>query len=787
MGAFIKKTILMLLIVLLGIGTFVFLQIQKLRPVYETEVEIPDLTDTVNVYWDSTGVPHIEAENEHDLLIAAGYVTARERLFQMEMTRRMASGRLSEIIGPPTVKFDKFFRTLGLDSLAIELYNDSSEESRQWCNWYAQGINAFINEGNWPVEFSILDISPQRWRPSDCWLPARLMAWFMNFSWKGDWLYGELHRVLPEALFREILPRWESGPDILTKTEHLSSMSEIIQMERDARKFLHWPDGPIGSNNWVVSPALNEGRGAVLANDPHLHLQFPPVWFEMHWKSPQLQAAGFSLPGSPGIVIGRNNHLAWGVTNGMIDDCDLFLLTLDSASSAYQFDGKKLPLKKQLLQINVKGEDPVFLERFSTLHGPLINGLLNKKYRKTGVALKWSGHYLSDEILSFIRLAKSQNWEEFKRAFDTYTVPCQNMVYADKDGNIGYRLIGKIPLRSYKIGILPVDGTKPKNEWTGWLQEEQQPTYYNPPKGYIVTANNRIGSNLYFSEMWEPPFRAQRIAELLEELQPLTLKDHQRIQNDVLNLFAREHLPSLLKVIKGNAKIQKDYPEPILLLEGWNYEMRPESVAAAIFEYWQKMTIKYIFQDEMGPELFGYFTDFPGFYWRIYEQIIRKQKSGWYDNVNTPDRESREDILVSSFFAAMDSLKKWTGAGISTWEWGNLHQLELEHPLGKIAVTRLAFNKGPKPSPGNPLTVNVGGYKFKESFSHKIGASLRFIMDWTTPNRYYKILPGGNSGRFLSPFYGDQYWDWLKGNYKITVLQKYRKSSKMVLKKKKNI
>ena len=775
-------SILVLLFVILGL--FAFFQMKQMKPVYE-DAELPGLNAKVSVGWDSSGVVHIRGESVRDVIIASGYIAAKERLWQMEIQRRLARGRLSEVFGDTTLKIDRLFLTLGMDSLTQVLYNTLSQESRQWLQWYAQGINAYLkNVGeDLPLEFVLMRFRPEPWKPQDCLYQTRIMAWFLNFNWKADVLYWLLSSELPPEKFREIWPDWQKYPTILKVQEVQQLAAAINFLDEGIRAFFN-PAGFVpGSNNWVLAPQKTITGAAFLANDPHLHLDLPSIWMEMHLQAPGLNVAGFGFPGAPGIIIGRNERIAWGVTNGMIDDADYFVEKIDTVKKTYILDGKEYPLKVYRRNIPIKGKPDKWITIYETLHGPVMNALFPKLKLPETIALQWMGREKSDEVLTFIQLSRAKNWDDFNRALTHFAVPCQNFVYADVNGNIGYRLGGKVPIRSYKNGLLPRRGDLSRNEWTGFIPFEKMPHLFNPPRGWIATANNDVTGDKerYFSELWEPPYRALRIEQLIQQKQKLSVQDIQNIQMDDYNAMAAELLPEWLKVLKAQEHLSPQEEDVILLLEKWDYRMATDAIAPSVYEAFQYQLIKNIFQDEMGKAVFRLFTNLPNFYYRVFVRVVQTTNSSWFDDVNTPETEGKDDMILRSFREALKMLAKMAGENMEEWEWGRLHTLELKHLLGQVALTRSIFNRGPYPVAGNGATVNVATYLYKDPFKMVAGPSMRMIVDWSKPDFYLSILPGGNSGNFLSDYYDNQIAGWLHGRLKQVNLQSNRFAEKLML------
>lgn len=764
---------------------FICIQYQQLKPDYSEKTEIEGINSQVSIVWDSSGVVHISGQQELDVIFASGYVSARERLWQMELMRRLAKGRLSEIFGSETIAIDKLSLILGLDSLAHSHYEELSEQSKRWLEKYAQGINAYLTQiGNdLPMEFILMDFIPETWSPQDCMLQNRLMGWFLNFNWKADVLYWGLASALPEEKFQEIWPEWADYPHIINGTGTKKFFGQLSQIQEKMAEILGVGQVYAGSNSWVVSPQMSRSGSSMLANDPHLQIQFPSLWMEMHFSAPGLNVAGFTLPGSPGVIIGRNNFYAWGLTNGMIDDCDYFIENIDSVRGIYWRNEQEYPLKVRNAVIKIKDRPNQLFKVYGTSHGPLINSAFSDIRNLLPLSIKWVGWEKSDELFTFIQLAKGQNWEDFRSALSHYVVPVQNFVYADVSGNIGYQLAGRVPVRSYQTGLVPQQANDSGQRWSNWIPFERMPAQLNPEKGYIVTANNRIlgHSSYYFSELWEPPYRAMRIEELIQSKSVLTFDDMKMIQFDQVNILAREMVPLLLRNLSDSISTD-GYAEKIkILLNTWDFMMETESISAAFFEVWIYHLIRDIFEDEMGSEYFRIFTDLPNFYIRIFVQVFNDENSAWFDNTGTEKVEERSDMINQSFKKAVGSLKSMCGDALEDWRWGKIHQVKLSHVLGQHSLTDIIFNRGPSPVPGNLVTVNVASYSYSQPFHMTVGPSLRFLVDWSEPGLYQSIIPGGNSGNFLSDYYDNQIELWLKGEYKKVILEEPVSSGEVIL------
>ncbi|MBN2366210.1 MAG: penicillin acylase family protein [Calditrichaeota bacterium] len=768
-------SLIFIIILVIATGLFIYVQINKMEPDYTGQIYLKGLTGKTYIVRDSNGVIHIEGETTADVIFASGYVTAQERLWQMDMMRRISKGQLSEVFGDTTVAADRLFQTLGLDSITMELYSKISEESRQWLIHYSSGINAYMDEirDEFPLEFILMDFTPEKWTPQDCLLQNRLMAWLLNFNWKADFFYWQLAKKLPQAKFSEILPRSFDYPEIISPGPLKKGNPGISEITRQLYNFLGINSFGAGSNSWVIAPGRSENGKALLANDPHLQMQFPSVWIELHLSSPDLEVAGFSFPGSPGIIIGRNKDISWGLTSGMIDDCDYFIEAIDTVNLYYVNGKDRRPLAVKDRVIRVKDKADINFRTYYTDKGPIFNGVLGISTEKTPISLRWTGWEFSDELRCFIELARSKNWSDFEKALQSYGVPAQNFIFADSEGNIGYRLAGKIPVRSYEDGVLPRNGSDIDMNWSSWVPFRKMPSLLNPSSGYIVTANNKIDESFsyYLSEYWEPPYRSLRIHELIRAAGKISSDDMRRFQLDNRDLLAEEIIPVVISELFRIPDLTDDEEKVVLMWKNWDYTMDEESIPAAIYEVFKFYLIRNIFLDEMGEDLFQQFTDLPNFYFRIFAGLFDQEESLWYDDMRTVQQENRSDIIRISFRDALSFMENSMSHEMEDWRWGKIHQLTFRHVLGQIPLTDIVLNRGPFPAGGNGTTVNVGSYIYDKTFRMIVGPSMRFITDWSQPDGYFSILAGGNSGNFLSDFYDNQISDWREGRLKRIIMK----------------
>ena len=757
--------------------------LNKSLPDYSEDINLDILQKPVQVYTDEWGVPHIFAENEEDMFRAAGYVVASERLWQMDLMRRGATGRLSEIFGSQALETDKYLRTIGIDAIAKKIAGELSPASLAFLQLYADGVNAFIraNRSRLPVEFALLGYEPEEWKITDSIAIIRIMAVRLSYAWRLDPVLFRLANKIGLKKALEVYPDYPKDAPLIV-SELMRKLDPVFglmsERGRAVGQILGGPGVLAGSNSWVVAGSRTASGKPILANDPHLGLHLPPIWFEMHLSGGDFNAAGMHLIGTPGLVIGHNGVAAWGLTNGMIDDGDIYFERLNPENKNQYWDGKSWqPVDTRAEVIEVKGEeDPVILQVRSTPRGPIVSDV-HPLFRDdtTAISYRWTGHMISDEIQVFYRLAKMQSWDDFLAALRGFVAPSQNFIYADTSGVIGYHLGGYIPIRRDGKGYLPYNAWDPAGDWLGPVPFERMPQSYMPEKNFIVTANNRMVPDnwpWYLGFAWEPASRAARITELLQQEDRIDVNGIAEIQSDVHSVYARGVLQAISKVVT-NEQMPAGLRDYWRLLEQWDHEAGTESVEATLFNVFIVQLMQDVLQDEMGEKLYDEFRDWNNFPSRAVEYLVSAPRSSWWDDITTPEKEGMQDIIVRSFGQAVSWLRENYGDGPGFWEWGKIHTLTLAHPVGGQKPLDMIFNRGPYAVGGSPNSVAKAEYKLGNPFSVVAGASMRMIVDMSQPMQAHTVIPGGQSGQPMSEHYADQIELWVQGRHKIVQMDRH--------------
>ncbi len=748
-----------------------YYKFRKSLPKTTGEIKVEGLRENVEIYRDDNGVPHIYAQNDDDLYFSLGFAIAQDRLWQLELVRRLVNGRLSEILGDTTVSVDEFFLTIGFKRIAGEIYGQLSEESKAVARAYTQGINHFIDThgDKYPVEFMLLNFEPEPWHPEDCIAVSRLMAWELSLAWYVELLAGKLADKLGRTRANELFgDYWSDWPNIVNSKLGRFDLDPIRKLQEQIAGLTGSTLSGQGSNNWVISGTKSASGKPILANDPHLVLANPSRWYMVHLNAPGINAAGFAIPGTPAIVIGFNQRISWGITNVMNDDVDFFVVRANRYDSTkYLVNGTWEEMTAIIETIPVKGGEPKRVAIHLTKFGPIVNAIhpVGKKMEER-VALRWTGQEFSDDIRAFYHLNRSGSWPEFREAVRGFKAPGANFVYADVDGNIGYQCSGYIPIRASRSAAFP---DRSGRDWRGFIPFEELPSSYNPTRAFLATANNRVASTgypYYISHLWEPPSRIMRIRELLERDKAFSVDDFKAMQMDVRSPFAEFLLPHILPELKILADRAENFRRMYQFMQGWEMQVRGESVAAAIFHTFFSNFLRNTFADELGEDDFEEYVRFAALSYRTVRKVYERRLFHWFDDVNTEgNTETEENSVLRSWQDAAHELESKLGSDQIKWRWDLIHSVTFKHFIGKQPMIGRLLNVGPLPMGGGHTTINNGNYSLKDPYDCMVGPSMRMIVDMAQPGRAHVINPPGQVGHPLSRHFRDQVEFWLNGLY----------------------
>ncbi len=764
-----------LVVVLITVLIFITCLSRKGLPDYEKDIVIKGLYSDVTVYRDRYAVPHIYAENEHDLYLATGYVMAQDRLWQMDLLRRVTVGRLSEIFGKNLVETDLLFRALKITEKSTMVLEKTEPEIKKSLEAFTAGVNQYISDAgsNLPVEFSILGYRPEKWEVIHSVNLVGYMAWDLAGGWETKIVMHLLKKKLGDKMAREITPDISEYTEVYPEFAQSDILEEVIRNVVTAGRVIDNLGLQVfnGSNNWAVSGKKSVTGKPILANDMHLGLNVPGIWYQVHQNIPgKLNVTGVALPGAPQVVCGHNDSIAWGMTNVGVDNLDFFVEKVNpDRSDEYLYRGKweKMKVRKEIISIKKGGQ--VEKELRFTVHGPIVSEI--KKIDDMMISMKWQGNEESNELRAIHLLNRAKDWNDFKNAVKSFISVSQNINYADVNGNIGLYCSAGIPIRKKGNGMELVPGWNGEYDWSGIVPFEKLPSSYNPEKGYVSSANNKTVSRNYpyFISIWgfATSYRIDRINEALESKKTFSVDDFKVMHSDFKSKLPEKFTKDIVKIVKEDQTINETGKKALALLDSWNSEMKPDSPAAAVFEVFYLKFMDNTFRDDMGETLYDEYRKSRSSVQHAIDKLWNTE-SEWFDLRTTADRrESFSDIVRLSFRQAVDELKKEFGNNPDSWEWGDIHTLTLKHPLGSVKILDLVFglNKGPFPMGGSFHTVPQLAYKYTKAFGIVHGPSQRHVYDLSDWDKSFTVIPTGNSGIPGSSHYCDQTELYVEGKY----------------------
>ncbi|HKF43985.1 MAG TPA: penicillin acylase family protein [Thermoanaerobaculia bacterium] len=761
-------------------------------PTREGTQPLAGIAGPIRIETDSHGLVTIRALSAGDAIFGLGYAHARDRLWQMEFQRRIAAGRLSEILGKRLVETDRFLRTIGFRRAAETALARLSAEARSQLDSYAAGVNAFLaSSSGRPLEMRLLRVEPELFTAADSLGWAKIMAWDLaSGNAAGEIRRARIAAALGAEKAAELFPEvpeqptivqddeWKTISDFGFRTSDLRSRGVSSPESRVASPVpwaalesrfallddLGFGGETVGSNSWVLSGSRTKSGRPILANDPHLGLRTPSVWYLARLEAPGLSVAGATLPGIPSVIIGHNARIAWGLTSLEPDVQDLFLERTDPKDrSRYFHAGAWRSFQTRTETIRVRGGREEIVRIRESVHGPIVTDVLDgaKTLGEPGagspaVALRWTGLDPSDSTTeAFQGMATARNWSEFLSAASRLDAPAQNLVYADVDGHIGYTASGLVPIRPRADGTLPVPGTG-EDDWSGYIPFESLPRVLDPPRGFVATANNRAVSRRYpypITLDWPEPYRAARITERILAVPRIGLEDVAAIQQDRVSLQARDLMPLLLDTRPDGSEAARALEK----LKGWNLEFSPGSDAAAIYAAWYAK-LSEMPQDELKEIPAGNVRS------RFLIQALATE-SPWCDNVRTPAKESCGEWKSASLSRAVALLEEKMGADPAGWKWGKIHHARFPHGVfDRVPVLRALFSLEAEAG-GDASTVNVGSYRRDGSFLMTDGPSYRQVLDLSDFSRSLYVNTTGQSGNVLDRHYRDFLPLWRDGRY----------------------
>jgi penicillin amidase len=756
------RWILLIVIVLpLALAAGAYLWLRSSLPQTAGTIVLAGPSAEIRITRDGSGVPRITAANDRDAAFALGFLHAGDRLFQMDMMRRLGAGRLSEILGEATFVTDRTMRTLGLYRAAEAQFSGLSAPLRAALESYATGVNAYLaQDAVLPPEYAVLRVAPEPWRPADSLVWGKYMALLLSGNYRRELAHARVATHVTAEQLAQLYPEYPAEAPVTIGA--LAELYRALPLDRILASLPEAVGPTFASNNWVVDGKHSVSGKPLLANDPHLPFATPDIWYLARIDTPELHLVGATSPGSPFIVIGHNQRIGWGLTTTESDVEDLFIERPDPADpSRYLAPGGPLPFETRQEVINVRGTGAVTITIRSTRHGPVISDLgTPASSTANGDVLALQATFLAGEDRTpegLWGISRAKNWEAFNAALENVVAPQENIVYADIDGNIGFTAPARVPIRAKGDGWMPVPGWTGEYDWTGFIPFAELPRALNPPSGRFVSANNKIVADDYhyfLGRDWDLPNRASRINMLLDETPQQSPDSSAAIQADTLSLGAQTLLPLMTAIVPENER----GGFALDMLKTWDGRMEADEVAPLIFTAWLRDLNRILFAERLGSA----FAD----YWELHPDVIAgilSQHPEWCSDPARPGAVDCTGRLTESLRNALDQLTASYGNDMTRWHWGRPHMAAFPHPFfARIPVLNGLFLVA-VPADGGTDTVNRGGISIQNPdrpYRDRHGAGLRMILDFADLDAARFIVVPGQSGNPLSHHYADLLEPW---------------------------
>lgn len=760
----LKRILLGIIALVLLIVAAAYLYLLSTKPTYSGELTLADLHEPVEVLYDDFGVPHIYAQNEEDAYYALGYVHAQDRLFQMEMIRRAAAGRLSEVLGPDLLKVDKLFRTLDINKFAKEhaekYLSADTAGFQKAAHAYQKGINQYVNTGDTPIEFSIMGIPKSEFTAQDIYLAVGFMAFGFAEGIRADPVLEKIRRELGAEYLKDLAIQTPPDAEIIknfsgaVKTLGTDSLIAFFSEALEKIPVPLWQ----GSNGWVIAGDRTTSGLPILANDTHIGFAQPAVWYEAHIEYPGFRFYGHHIAGIPFGLLGQNDFCAWGLTMFENDDTDFFIEEFNDDGKV-KYKGEWVDSKTRTEVINVKGKPDENLILKSTPHGTLVNGLLDFTDGLKPISLWWIlNHEPNESLQAAYNLSHASTFAQAVYAASLFSSPGLNLMYGDRAGNIAWWAVAKLPIRAaHAQPKLFLDGASGNDEPLGFYDFSKNPHAINPPWGYVYSANNQPDSvdGVLYPGYYYPRSRAGRIVELLKVDKKWTVEDVKTIDLDVTSHMHADIAKELVAVLKSlNDSSLSDL---IKVLDNWNGEHKTTQTAPSVYYNLLSQTMKLAMEDEMGAQAYKAImaTSIPK---NSYQMFITNDTSPWWDNKKTSEKETRSQIIKQAAINTLTLLNKTSGKNPYDWQWGKIHTLTHKHALDAVKPLRSFFNVGPFVVDGGSEVINNLHFDLDTIgyFPVNGGPALRKITDFSDMENGITVSPTGQSGNVMSKHYGDQ-------------------------------
>lgn len=785
-----KKIILIiasvLLIAIIALVGVVYYFTKKPVPIYSGQISLKNLNCEVEVYFDDFGIPHIIAKDEQDLFRTAGYIVARERMWQMDLIRRATQGKLSEIFGKDFLQTDLLLRALNIEATSYKIYENLPLYQKNLLLAYSDGINQYIEQFSkkLPFEFVLLGYKPQKWLPQHSLNIIGFMAWDLETAWDYKFPLVNLKSLLDSSIFRYFVPNFDTSTTIYCSMQPIENPYKNVVLNLKKLGINSFT----ASNNWVVNGKKTTTGKPILCNDMHLGYSIPGIWYQMHLIiEGKLNVTGVSIPGAPGIISGHNSYIAWGLTNVMLDGADFYVETINDDTSKYLIDGQWKDIRVTLEKIPVGKKDTVVKKLFWTHRGPIIS--MFKDVTNKAISMNWVGYIAGKEMEGIYIINNAHRWNEFLRGVGCFKAISQNFVYADIVGNIGIKMSGSVPIRNNGVDFI-YKGDTSIYDWQNFVPFDSLPVVFNPQNNFLASANNKSSNTFkyYISDYFYQDYRYDRIYELLSSNDSIDNSFMQLLVADQKSKLAQKLMPFILKNI--NLIENKDKTDQILwdILKNWNYELSSKSSAALFFEVFNMFFVKNVVADELGKDNYLQVGSAKILFNNLLENLVKDTSSILYDNIQTQHKETFDDIFVQTYYQTKDFLVEKFGKSSQNWHYGKQHQFTLKHPLSKVKIVDLLFDlkRGPYQVGGSNHTVCPYSYSLVDTnMTITSGASQRHIYDLSNWDNSLTVIPTGQSGLPMSKYYCSQTQMFVNGkfHYDIFSVENVRKiKNKLIIK-----
>lgn len=722
------------------------------------------LKEEVVIAYDSLLIPHVFAKNDEDLYLAQGYITARERLFQMELQTHAAAGRISELLGASALDYDRTQRRRGMVFAAENAVKamEADPVAQAMVSSYTNGINRYIESLQYkdlPLEYKLLDFEPEPWTNLKCGLLLKNMALTLNSGDKDLELTNAL-QFYDKAMIDLLWPDDEQvGDPIVDKAGNwnfipitLDSVPLALPDELVTLPPLEKTTKDVGSNNWAVAGSKTHSGAPILCNDPHLNLTLPSIWYVIHLQAPGVNVMGASLPGAPAVISGFNDSIAWGVTNAQRDLVDWYKVEFkDNLLNEYKSDDQWKPARKVVEKFVVKGGAPVYDTITFTHHGPVMyDDRFQNEHALKYYALRWVAHDPSEEIITFYKLNRSQNHDDYLEALDHYASPAQNFVFASTSGDIAMRIQGKFPVRRKEEGKYLLDGTRTSTEWQAFIPNEHNVMDKNPVRGFVSSANQYPADSTYpyyINATSYEAYRNRRINKLLTEMSDITPRDLMELQFDNYNLKAAESLPAFLSYL-DTTQFDQAQASAYKILAAWNYENDVDSEGASYYEAWWDALFPLVWDEIKEAKVT---LDYPTTYTTI--KLLKEHPDlSFFDVLATPEKETAHEVVQQAFIKGVEAIETWKAEQKKEPRWADYKDTFIGHLLQGLPAFSYHVQHG-----GNHEIVNAS--------SRRHGPSWRMVVSLEKEVRAWGVYPGGQSGNPGSPYYNNLLTTWAEGKY----------------------